>query len=163
MKNISLKAIILGFLIDIAASQFIGMGVGAVVGALLGISLARNGMNPQGITTSVAFAQAITTHPLYLSASLISGLVADAVGGFAAAAFAPRAKLLNAALCGLLLTLLSVLLMASYPLWFTAISVLLIAPVTMLGGWVRIKTEKPEATGALPPVEAFPTPPIPRP
>lgn len=140
MKDISLKAIILGFLIDLAVSQVIGLALGSVVGVIIGISLARSGGFTSPNAFSGAFAQIFTTSPLFLLATLLGGLLANLAGGYAAAAFAPRGKFLNATICGVISLFLGLLFMGGYSMWYSVVNLALVIPATHLGAWIRIRT-----------------------
>jgi hypothetical protein len=135
LKDWSWKAILGGLAVDIVGSLIIG----TVVTVLLSFKAISNG---DLSSATRAFAESIP----YLSFALVTGLVMDCVGGYAAAAWAPRRKMLNASMVGILSLSSGFLLnVGSYPLWYQLISLTCIVPAAVLGGWWRVKTRGAES------------------
>ncbi|MFQ5946918.1 MAG: hypothetical protein ACE5NC_11855 [Anaerolineae bacterium] len=126
--GISFKAILIGALADVGGSIVTGI----VAAAILGISLAR-----QGVPESDIEARLIQTlqNPAVLVGILVVGLGFDFLGGFIAGRIAKRGEVMHAGMAGVLALLLALLLFGSdTPMWFNAVAFLLIVPTSMLGG-----------------------------
>ncbi|MFQ5962353.1 MAG: hypothetical protein ACE5MG_13250 [Candidatus Methylomirabilales bacterium] len=141
--GISFKAIVIGALTDVGGS----MVTGIVAAAILGISLAR-----QGVPESDVEARLIESaqSPAVLIGILVVGLGFSFLGGFIAGRIAKSGQVIHAGMAGAVAVFLGLLLLGrpditdevsagiveSLPVWFDALSYLLVVPTAMLGGYV---------------------------
>lgn len=131
------KAILLGFAADFFGSQ-IGHGIVAIP---IVTALVQSGVPEQQIE------QRLLTLPTALFFFMIVGLIFTTIGGFVAAHIAGRDELPHAAATGILslVTGLVVLsLMPQTPVWYNAISAVLVVPCAVLGGFIRSKQPRRE-------------------
>lgn len=143
------KAIFLGFAADFLSSQVFGIAVTIPLAA----ALAARGLNAQQIERE------ITVLPAALVFLFLIGLMSTVIGGFVAAHIAQRDEMKHAAGTGALSTLsaaLVILALQQFPLWYNALSLLLVMPCALLGGYICAKRPRNE--------DGKPThPPIPEP
>lgn len=138
---------------DIGCSMVLGI----IIAVPFTIAWAASGMNPGQIEHQ------LTNSAPYNIISLVTGLFFSMLGGYVAANIAAGAEMKHALATGLASTLLYLLFMLlmpnSAPAWYHAVSLLLIAPMALIGGYWRLK--KPRR----PPPAAPPSssPPIPLP
>lgn len=130
--TLSLRAIWLGAVIDIAGSLMLTtvIGLTAVTAMLVG------GASAQTIVEQLPHSFALV---LFCAAG---GIVMSLAGGYAAARIAPQGPLVHAFLAGLLAAILNtgmiILLGDSGPIWLTATTTALILPSAIFGGWLAI-------------------------
>jgi len=111
MKKISLKAIIIGTLVDLIATFLIG----------------------------IVFVLLFGHGDKVLPYALIIGLLCIALGGYVAASLSPNDKLFNAAMIGVVGILVGIPFWSSYPIWYSTLSILLMPPFAYLGGIIKFK------------------------
>jgi hypothetical protein len=132
-KEISIKAVIIGLLVDIGGT-FAFSFVFRLLAAIVLTSAGRNSEDLEVFTQSIVF----------LLCSLAAGLLFTSLGGYVTARFAAKAEMKNALAMGILSALSGVIFLVlshdSSPLWFNVLSLLLVIPAAMLGGYVRLST-----------------------
>lgn len=145
--------------------DFVGQFMAIVIfSIILGTILLRNPALLQARQAHLA--QDLTTSMTARVANLILETVCTIAGGFVAAHLAREAPLKNAAVMGLL-ALATTLFHDRYsirimPVWYSLLSLLLLIPLALLGGYWRAATRKPETHHeAAPPADS--QPPIPAP
>lgn len=80
----------------------------------------------------------------FLAAGMVGGCAASALGGLVAAAIARRRELHHATVTGVVSLLLALPLMvlarplATHPLWYDVLTVLVVVPSAALGGWLYL-------------------------
>ncbi|MCX6908624.1 MAG: hypothetical protein NTY01_11345 [Verrucomicrobia bacterium] len=123
--GIRIKAIVLGVLADIGVSLVVGItyGIGLTVCMFI------KGIRPEEIGTHLS-------GPMILIPSLLIGFGATLLGGFVAGRVAKHSEILHGAIVGALGIPLCFLDFGSFPLWFTVVSCVGLAPAGMMGGYL---------------------------
>ncbi|MBE9014338.1 hypothetical protein IQ250_29535 [Pseudanabaenaceae cyanobacterium LEGE 13415] len=128
VSKISIKAILIGLIVDIVGS----LTVGTLLGIILGVALASQSKSRADFNTLLA--QSVLS-PGFLLASLIVGLGFTFLGSFVAARIAKRAALIHSGIVGVSAFILGALFLSKeYPLWYIVASLLLTVPSALLGG-----------------------------
>ena len=122
-REVSLKAVFLGLVVDIVGTVVVGL----VLGALLGMYLISQGVAPDELSAQLE-------DPGYIVPGLVVGLSVTVLGGFIAGRVAGRSEVLHGGLVGMLGVVLGFPLMVFYPEWYDAVSLITIIPCGMLGG-----------------------------
>jgi hypothetical protein len=145
MRNISWGGVLAGSLVDIVATSIFATAYGAYPAISRGlVSLA-----PDQIANEMAKLQA---EPLVYWTQFSVGSLFSVLGGYVAARIAKRAELLNASLTAVLGILLGFYFVLSQtndvPLWLNIISFIATPVFATLGGYLRLKTARWDATQA---------------
>ena len=111
MKKIHLKSVILGTLADLLATFLFG------------------------VKFFYLFGQGDETLPY----ALIIGLAGIVLGGYVAASIAPKNKIYNATMVGFIGILIGIPFLGSSPVWYSALSIILMPPAAYLGGIIKLK------------------------
>ena len=127
MIKISIKGVILG----IVVALILDIIAAFVMGAIVGVSLVKEGMTQQQLKEAVV---AVILSTGFLLGSGIFGTLSTILGGYIAARVAKNNYYMNAAVIGVLGIVLNALTGTDYPLWFNSLAVLLILPAALLGG-----------------------------
>ncbi len=128
--NINIKAIIYGWLTNLITSA----GMGFILGIIL------------GVIETIYFDYEVfqSTGNMMLVSSLIIGGVAAILGGYVAARVAKINEMKHSFLSSLLMLLtisvVSYFSIALFPTWFFVMSLIIIIPLALLGGYLRIKS-----------------------
>ncbi len=130
--NLRVKAIIIGFIVDIGASLVFSIGA-AVIVVIVYVAMGKN------INTLAA--DYYSNIPM-MAGSLIVGLAFSALGGFVAGHYAKGAEMPNAATVGMLTLLFGLLFYSSLPAWYSLASAVLAIPATCLGGYISKRKNK---------------------
>jgi hypothetical protein len=132
-KEISIKAVIIGLLVDIGGT-FAFSFVFRLLAAIVLTSAGRSSEDLEVFTQTMVF----------LLSSLAAGLLFTSLGGYITAHLARKAEMKNALVMGILSSLSGVIFLVlshdSSPLWFNVLSLLLVIPAAILGGYVRLST-----------------------
>ncbi|MFH2046713.1 MAG: hypothetical protein ABIK92_16395 [Pseudomonadota bacterium] len=112
MKKIHLKAVIIGTVADLLATFLFGI----ILFFLFG----------QGGDKALPYA-------------LLTGLACIVLGGYVAASIAPNYKIFNATMIGVVGILIGIPFIGSYPIWYSALSIILMPPAAYLGGIIKLK------------------------
>ena len=131
LKGISIKAILIGLVVDIMGSIISGF----ILGLILGLFYAMQRMSAEQIADKMKA-------PPVMIAGLIIGFVFTFIGGFIVGRIAKKSEILNACIMGLIGVLLGVCFATYHPLWFNAISFTLTIPIAASGGFVALKMKK---------------------
>jgi len=144
--QLSFKAIVVGFIVDVFATQTIGGVAGGMMVANTmrgpGGPAAMNALaNPAAMTQQMT---AMMSSPAMIVATIASGVLGSIIGGYVTGVLAPSAEIKNAAVMGVLGLALGVLtvvlapgLSAMMPSWVTFISCALTLPAALCGGALR--------------------------
>lgn len=124
-KGISIKAIVLGFLTDAGGSIVVGIAYGIV----LAVCMIIKGTPPEKIGAQL-------TGPMLFIPSLFIGFGFTLLGGFVAGRVAKRSEVLHGAIVGALGIPWCFLDVGAFPLWFTIVSCVGLAPTGMAGGYL---------------------------
>jgi|SRR5271157_1097391 len=127
MIKISIKGVILG----IVVALILDIIAAFVMGAIVGVSLFKEGMTQQQLKEAVV---AVILSTGFLLGSGIFGTLSTILGGYIAARVAKNNYYMNAAVIGVLGIVLNALTGTDYPLWFNSSAVLLVLPAALLGG-----------------------------
>jgi hypothetical protein len=127
MTKISIKGVILG----IVVALILDIIAAFVMGAIVGVSLFKEGMTQQQLKEAVV---AVILSTGFLLGSGIFGMLSTILGGYIAAQVAKNNYYMNAAVIGVLGILVNALTCTDYPLWFNSSVVLLVLPAALLGG-----------------------------
>lgn len=139
-EKFSVKAVVIGLLIDIGGT----LGVGFLVGVFVGIYLIVKGVPPDRME------EAIYSSFGFLLLSLIIGLFFTGLGGYIAAKIAKTAELKHAFVVGLLSTLTGMLYIVLSsnpgPPAYNIVALTLAIPIAVLGGYLAkpSHTESPK-------------------
>jgi hypothetical protein len=129
-KKFSVKAVLIGWVVDIGGS----LGVGFLVGVFAGIYLIIKGVSPDRME------EAIYSSFGFLLTSLIIGLFFTGLGGYIAAKIAKTAELKHAFVVGLLSALTGMLYIVLSsnpgPPSFNIVGLTLVIPIAVLGGYL---------------------------
>ena len=141
-KNFSLKAILLGWVVDMGSSLVFGLIIGIVMGLILGMSSASTGVDAAAIQTKM---EQITRTTQFLIFQLGFGLMFTAIGGFVTAYIAKESELRHAFAMGSL-SLASGLLLMSFnheaiPGWYWIVAIITTIPSAMMGGALCLFTK----------------------
>ncbi|HAS53039.1 MAG: hypothetical protein A2X56_12055 [Nitrospirae bacterium GWC2_57_13] len=123
MKDISVKAVVLGFLADVGATAIVVVVL--VVAAFF--------MYPEAYANEEQIEALFSTTGV-LVFGLVIGLLCTMLGGFVAGSIAKKAHYLNSGLVGGLGVLLGVAFVGQSPLWYDVVTFITIIPAAMLGG-----------------------------
>ncbi|MGG6268559.1 hypothetical protein ACQ4M3_29375 [Leptolyngbya sp. AN03gr2] len=127
-SKISIKAILIGLVVDIVGTLVVGM----TLGFILGIGLATQSRSQTDFESLLN--QAVLS-PGFLILSLIVGLGFTFLGSFVAARIANRLALTHSGIVGAIAFVLgSLYVPKEYPFWFIAASLVLTIPSALLGG-----------------------------
>jgi asparagine N-glycosylation enzyme membrane subunit Stt3 len=148
MKGLNWKTIILGFLVDIAATTVL---VG-ILSAVVGSDLASEDSSMEQMTA------AIMSSPAMLWGGLLIGCLCSVLGGYIAAGPEPQHALKNAVALAIINALLGLLMAGSYPAWYSLVVFPLTFLSVLLGGYLRSRRQ-PRDNRVLDATQ----PPIPRP
>lgn len=124
-QGISLKAVILGVLVDVGTT----LAIGVVAGVVLAVVFVAQGRTPDEIN-------AMGQDPIILVPSFVIGLACTVFGGFVAGRVAGRSETLHGGLVGLLGALIGIPFMQSYPLWYNVACLVAVVPFAALGGYL---------------------------
>ena len=131
VKQLNIKAVLIGFAVDFFGSMIAALVFGMVYGGLL----ASRGMGVAQITETMTHAPAV------LAASLVFGLLFTALGGYLAARIDGGGDAINPLAVGAVSTGLGVLTLLFTkehgPLWYNAAAFVLTLPCALLGGWLH--------------------------
>ena len=142
MSSISIKAIALGSLIDIAGTLL----VAGVYTFAYAIFLASQNIPPEEMQ------QRALSDPAYYVITLTMGLVLMAVGAYVAARIARAREILHAFLVGAVAIAFSLPFVSSadtstYPAWYLPVSFGLTLPAAVLGGYIAQRRAKAKVDG----------------
>lgn len=126
--GIRIKAIVLGVLADIGVSLVVGIAYG--IG--LTVCLFIKGIRPEEIGAHLSGS-------VILIPSLLIGFGATLLGGFVAGRVAKQSEILHGAIVGALGIPLCFIDVGGFPLWFTIVSCVGLAPAGMAGGYLARK------------------------
>lgn len=134
MKDLNLRAIIIGCLVNGGVTKLLANLLGMVLGVIF---VARN-------PTSTPLGSALASDaPLLLLRSLGLAVVGAGSGGFIAATLAPRKPIWNAIAVGVLAIFVVVLFMRWLPVWYSILSLPTTVGAAALGGWLRVRFMPP--------------------
>ena len=135
LKNVNIKAVLLGSLVDIGGTLV--SGIIYLLALYIAILIRQAGMEG---AEELSIEQ-ITNGTGFQLAALIIGLGYTLLGGFVAASVAKGEKMLQAGVMGGISLLLSLFFLDADHIWYDIISLLLTLPVALLGGYLA--TEEP--------------------
>lgn len=128
--KISIKAILIGILVDICGSTLVGF----VFGFILAVVLITQGVPRIDAQTQV---NSIIQNPSFLVGGLFMGLGFTFLGAFVAAHIAKTAEFIHAGSVGAIICLLSLLFPSRpLPVWYSRVGFLLTVPVAILAGYL---------------------------
>ncbi|MFC1613914.1 hypothetical protein ACFL5K_01305 [Gemmatimonadota bacterium] len=137
-RKFSIKAVIVGWLVDVLGSQIFG----GILGVVAGVILVTKGTIDQE-TMQAYFSNSVW----FLTVGFILGLCFTMLGGYLAARIAKFAELKHALGVGILSLVtgsLFVLLTGANPgsTWLLLAALILTVPAALLGGYLRMVTAK---------------------
>ena len=114
-QQISWKAVLIGFVVDIGSS----FAVSFVFGIILGVMLVGQGVKPDELEAEI---NAKMQEPIFLILSMVLGFLCTGIGGLVAARMARKSELLHGALVGVLSlgfgVVYTLAFLAALPLWY---------------------------------------------
>ena len=126
MKRIRIVALIAGL-----ATDLIGTIIVSAVATFAFVALrSSRGQRAQDILQSLA------TDPLFLIVGYVGGIAFTLLGAYIVARMSRPNSVLNTLVFGIISTLLIVFFASMYPLWYNALCVLTIIPVSLLPGYL---------------------------
>lgn len=132
LRDINVKAVVVGLIVDIGGT-FLFFFLFSVIGAVLLSSLGRD---PDELND---FAETAT----FIAVSSLVGLLFSALGGYVSARISGRAEIRNALATGVLSVLVGIVFFAGFPAsprsWFDLLSLILIIPFALLGGYACLR------------------------
>ncbi|MBI4684424.1 MAG: hypothetical protein HY755_04410 [Nitrospirae bacterium] len=135
MKEISIKAVIIGLLVDIGGT-FAFSFVFGILAALLLLATERD----------IKELETISETPGFLVPSLFVGLLFTSLGGYVAGRIAKQAEIKNAFALGMTSATLGVMFMIflpdAKPIWLDFAGLSLIIPFALIGGYVCMRTKE---------------------
>jgi hypothetical protein len=137
MRGISLKAVLLGALVDTSCSFAYGLVAQFTLSMVLSIRGVKADAMPE-----------YRIGPAFLILGMIGGTAATVLGGFVAARIAKTRELLNAAASTVpCMTLVLVMYLVSksetpIPAWYTISSYVVIIPAAILGGHLGLRRKR---------------------
>jgi peptidoglycan/LPS O-acetylase OafA/YrhL len=140
LKDVSVKGVVIGLVVDIGGT-FLFFFVFAVLGAILLASTGRD----------IDELKDVAETPTFIVVSSIAGLLFSALGGYVSARIARKAEVRNALATGALSVLVGLVLFVGTPAsprsWLDLLSLILIIPFAMIGGYacLRSKQGSPES------------------
>ncbi len=131
LKRVSVKAVVIGAALDLGVSTLFGSMVGfAFVIALLG----------RGLPEAEAYV-ALAGSTEFLVTCMVGGLLITVICGYITAMISKTAEVPNALCFGIVTTALSIsidlFLTSESPLWYSALSGVLVSPCAAFGGYIR--------------------------
>ena len=124
---INLKAIILGFIADIAATFIFSVALGILTATVLSVK------GYQGSALEDEMMRFITG-PVYIAVSVVIGMMFTWMGGYIAGRISKKGEYFHAGAVGGLGVLLSLPSIGQQSLWLALAGLLLPIPVAILGG-----------------------------
>ncbi|MGL4410282.1 MAG: hypothetical protein ACRCTU_18000 [Zoogloea sp.] len=138
MKNLSLKGVIIGSVVDIIATNLVAIPV------FLYAALSHNLAALPKEQVSAALMQVLRSDPVIFSTQLLLGSLCSVLSGYVAARIAKGHEVLNGALASFLCVGSGVyaLLFSSVPgpLWHHLLGFVASPALAALGGYLRLKT-----------------------
>lgn len=132
MNRISLKAVLLGFLLVLVLDA--AVGIGQLV--LHSDELFVEGQSDEQVAAAL---EALTTSASFLAASALLGTLTTVVGGYAAARIAKRYPYFNGFALGILGAAFGLAFWSEYPLWFNLLALGLGIPASLLGAHLAVR------------------------
>jgi hypothetical protein len=126
-QGISLKAVLVGVVADIAAS--------IAGGVVIGVLLVAQGTPPHAVG-------ALMLEPMGMALGLVLGFGSTVFGGFAAGRAAGHSEVFHGGLVGVIGLLVGLLFTSHYPLWYNVVCFGGMVPCAMLGGWLAAPPRK---------------------
>ncbi len=130
LKNLNIKAVLLGSLVDIGGTTV--SGIIYLLALYIAILIRQAGMEG---ADELSIEQ-ITEGTGFQLAALIIGLGYTMLGGFVAASVAKVDKMLQAGVMGAISLLLSLFFLDAEHIWFDITGLLLTLPLALLGGYL---------------------------
>src|SRR4030042_3054503 len=136
-RRFSLKAVIIGLLVDIIGTTIIGV----LIGIIAGIIIATSVVSPEEI------GEKFSNFTVFKIVLLLNGLFFSAFGGYLAARIAKISELKHSFITGVLSVLTGILFLLIMPEmttldWSQIASLLLTIPFALIGGYVRMFNPK---------------------
>ncbi|MBI3147674.1 MAG: hypothetical protein HYZ17_04100 [Betaproteobacteria bacterium] len=132
MNRISLKAVVLGFLLVLVLD--VALGVAQL--ALHSDELFVEGQSDEQMAAAL---DALTTSASFLIFSILSGTLTTVVGGYVAARIAKRYPYFNGLALGVLGTAFGLAFWSEYPLWFNLAALVTGIPASLLGAHLAVR------------------------
>ncbi len=135
--QISMKAVLLGTLVDIGGTGLASVVIATIVGVILALL---------GVSEAEVDARLIQSYA-FLIGGLIVGLGFTFLGGLVAARLAKAAKIMHSSAVGVIGLLLALVFYSpmdfgAYPLWYRLTALILMIPIATLGGYIAEKTRE---------------------
>lgn len=137
MDEISIKAILLGVITDIAGSTVAGI----IMMPIFGSNLFTEEMTGQELEEALL---AMTQGNEFLLTSLIVGIIFTVIGGYVAARVAKKGIYLNSGMVGVIGVFLGILLARDAAPWFDVAGYISVIPAALLGGYLFKSRQKIE-------------------
>jgi len=138
LKDISVKAVLIGLIVDIGGT-FVFFFVFSVIGAILLASAGRH------VDELKDFAET----SIFIVVSSLAGLLFSALGGYVSARIAGKAEVRNALATGAFSALVGLILFAGFSSpersWLDLLSLILIMPCALLGGYACLRSKQDSA------------------
>ena len=135
LKEISIKAVIIGLIVDIGGT-FLFFLIFSIIGGILLTSAGRD------VDELTDFAETST----FIVVSSLAGLLFSVFGGYVSARIAGRAEVRNALATGILSFLVGLVLFIAAPVspqsWPELLFLILIIPCALLGGYACLRSKK---------------------
>ena len=129
MRNISIKAVVLGFTVTLLLDALVGVAVMF----LFGRGVFQTAISEADAIKALA---TISQQTSFLLVSLGLGTLTTVAGGYVCARVAKRLPYMNTAALGMVGLLFGFLLAdASIPLWFNVLAFVFVMPSSLLGGF----------------------------
>lgn len=137
-RKIKIKAVTLGFIIDITGSVFIGI--------IMGIVLVK--LYPENSSSVDDFIQFYYSNIILMTITLVIGLCFTFLGSYIAAKLSNGEEIINAIAVGILGIVAGLFFIGSLPMWYNLLSFITIPPISFLGGYFAKKINIKNKTGS---------------
>lgn len=136
LKNLNIKAILIGWVVDVLGTLVAIL----IIGLVAGIIFATRGL------TEEQMADQFNKSPSIQLVSLLIGFLITAFAGYITALIAKREEIKHALVFGLLSLITGVLMIFLFPqpipAWSLILGVVIIVPAALLGGYIRLSTKE---------------------
>lgn len=132
MNRISLKALVLGFLLVLVLDAAVGIGLLALHGGDLFVE----GQSDEEMAAAL---DALTKSASFLLFSILLGTLTTVLGGYVAARIAKRYPYFNGLALGVLGAVFGLAFWSEYPLWFNLAALASVVPASLLGAHLAVR------------------------
>ncbi len=125
--RVSIKAVLVGLIVDLAGSLLFGAASGVALGIILAV---------RGGAGAAQLEAGLESNVWILLSSLVGGCAFTVLGGFVAGRMARQRQLLHGLLVGLASVVVFLLFVSQTPLWYSVAGMLVTPPAGAAGGFL---------------------------